>query len=316
MSTGGIGQPRLPGCHPVNVNPHLRCLLDEAGVVRRRDVLELVPSHVLDHALRSGLLRRVAPELFVDADVRLTRTQLVDAALRYADGVAALSHTTALAAWRLPAPGDGPVHLTTAPTVRLRGTAEIRVHRRDGFEPVRPHVVVRAGRPVTRLEITIVDSWPMLDKDAKRAPAILAVARRLTTPDRLRAALDQRPRLAGRRNLALLIDKLAAGCRSELELWGYDRVFSDLGPLRWQVPVRVPYGTVYLDVYDERTSTNFELDGAKHHAGPADRERDLRRDAALAEQGITVVRFTHDRLTEMPLEVREQIRAILRTRRA
>jgi very-short-patch-repair endonuclease len=71
-----------------------------------------------------------------------------------------------------------------------------------------------------------------------------------------------------------------------------------------------------LDLYDEETRTNFELDGAKHHAGPADRERDLRRDAAQAAVGITVVRFTHDRLVRASAEVRAQAAKILAVRRA
>jgi very-short-patch-repair endonuclease len=82
----------------------------------------------------------------------------------------------------------------------------------------------------------------------------------------------------------------------------------------WRGPL--PHGNAYLDVYDEETRTNFELDGAKYHAGPADRERDLRRDAALAALGITVVRFTHDRLVHAPGEVGRQVAAILATRRA
>jgi very-short-patch-repair endonuclease len=46
------------------------------------------------------------------------------------------------------------------------------------------------------------------------------------------------------------------------------------------------------------------------------RERDLRRDAALAAVGITVVRFTHDRLVRTPDDVRAQAVAILAARRA
>lgn len=210
------------------------------------------------------------------------------------------------------------MHLTVPPSARYRGSRDVRVHRRDGFTAAPPHAIARGGWPVTRLETSIVDSWPMLDADAQRTSAILAVGRRLTTPDRLRVALADRPRLPGRRVLAALIGKLAAGCRSELELWGYDVVFRDpaLASLRWQVPVTVPQGRVHLDLYDEETRTNFELDGAKHHAGPLDRERDLRRDAALAVAGITVVRFTHDRLVHSPADVRAQAVAILAARRA
>lgn len=319
ISTSGIGQPPGPACHASPVNRMLRRLLDDSGgLVHRADALAVLPEHILDQALRTGRLHPALPQVYVEPTRELDRTTLIRAALRYTAGAAALSHTTALAVWGLPAPSKGPVHLTVPSTARFRGTPAVRVHRRRGFTPAPPDAVVRSGWPVTRMETSIVDSWPMLSADAQRAPAILAVGQRLTTPGRMRAALARRPRLAGRCRLAELIDKLAAGCRSELELWGYDRVFRDpaLESLRWQVPVRVPHGRVYLDLYDEETRTNFELDGAKHHAGPADRERDLRRDAALAAAGITVVRFTHDRLVGAPAEVRAQAVAILAARRA
>jgi very-short-patch-repair endonuclease len=189
------------------------------------------------------------------------------------------------------------------------------VHRRDElvFQP--PDVVTRAGCPVLRLEQCIVDSWPRLDSDLQRAPAIRAVAQRMTTPDRLRAALDTQPRLGGRRHLAHLIDLLAAGCRSELELWGYAHVFRGLR-LRWQVRLPLDGRSVYLDVFDEEAGVNFELDGRRFHGSIQDRERDLRRDALLAARGIMVVRFTHDRLRREPMEVRRQALAILASRRA
>jgi len=302
----------------LRVNRELRRLLDDSGgLLHRADAVARLPAHVVDQAVRSGRLCTLLPGVYADPLREVDRTMLVRAALRYTRGAAALSHTSALAVWQLPAPITGPIHLTVAPTVRLRGSRAVRVHRRGDFLPVPPHAVVRAGWPVTRLETSVVDSWPMLDGDAERAPVILSVGRRLTTPARLESALAERPRLAGRRRLAVLIGKLAAGCRSELELWGYDTVFRDpaLRSLRWQVPVRVPQGNVYLDVFDEETRTNFELDGAEHHASAADRERDLRRDAALAAMGIAVVRFTHDRLVRAPADVHAQVLAILAARR-
>jgi len=59
----------------------------------------------------------------------------------------------------------------------------------------------------------------------------------------------------------------------------------------------------------------WELDGREGHVSKADRERDLRRDAALAARGILVVRFTHYRLTHEPEAVRREILAILAARR-
>jgi very-short-patch-repair endonuclease len=302
-----------------DVNPTIRELLDQhAGILRRADVLAHVDHDVLDQALRSGRLVRILPQTYVDPRLAGAGEAMVDAALAYGDGRAALSHTTALAVWQLPVPVGGPIHLVTDGRRHLRGAPGLTVHRRAQLELRPPAVVVRQGRPVTRLEQAIVDSWPLLDGDAKRAPAICAVARRMTTPGRLALALDTAPKLAGRRLLTRLIRLLAAGCRSELEIWGYDRVLRGPGlcKLRRQVPVRVGQRTVYLDAFDEATRVNFELDGAKYHTDSADRERDLRRDAALAALGITVVRFTHDRLVREPDEVAREARAILGVRRS
>jgi very-short-patch-repair endonuclease len=299
------------------VNRTLRDLLDAGnGILRRPDVLINVDHDVLDQALLSGQLVRVFPETYVRPSLVNDRAAMVDAALAYANGHAALSHLSALAAWRLPVPPGGPIHLITDSTHRLRGVPGLKVHRRDGLELIPPTVVSRGGWPTTRLEQSIIDSWPLLDGDASRAPAIYAVSQRMTTPGRLREALQTAPRLAGRRLFVRMIRLLAGGCRSNLEIWGYDQVFrgGEFDRLRWQVPVRVGQRTVYLDVFDDRTGVNFELDGAKYHADPASRERDLRRDAALAVLGITVVRFTHNRLVREPDEVAREARAILRTR--
>lgn len=83
-------------------------------------------------------------------------------------------------------------------------------------------------------------------------------------------------------------------------------------------PIRLPGHTVYLDLYAPAEKVNIELDGGATHSSPADRERDRRRDAALAALGILgilVVRYTHHRLTHDPDGVRREVLAILAARR-
>jgi very-short-patch-repair endonuclease len=300
-----------------------RLLAEHQGVVRRAEVLAHVDHTVLDQALRSGRLIRAYPSVYLDRALAGDRDAAIRGALAYAGGPggpggqAALSHVTALHAWRLPVPQGGPVHITVAASRRLRGTPGVLVHRRAGFAAEPPHAVIRDGLPVTMLERSLVDSWPLLDGDAARAPFIRAVAERLTTPGRLREAMPDQP-VRRRRELCSLIDLLAAGCHSELELWGHRHIFSgsEMPPFRWQVPVPLANRTIYLDVFDDETRTNFELDGTKYHAGPRDRERDLRRDALLATRGILVVRFGHDRLVHQPAQVRREVLDILCIRRA
>lgn len=288
------------------VNPELRALLDaHDGVLDWRECG--LPRHVVEYASRVRQVATPHPGIVVDPDRLDEPGWRRRAALLAAGPTAALSHLSALAAWGLPADDGTAVHVMTGPERRIRLTGVV-AHRRSAFE-----VVIRGGLRVTRLEESLVDGWPLAVADRQRAPLLHAVNARLTTPRRLAAVVAQQPNLAGRRALIKLIGRLDEGCRSELELWGYERVFRGAGMPKfdWQVPVRLGTGMAYLDVVHRPTMTNFELDGARWHGSPQSRERDLRRDAALAARGYRVVRLTHERLIRHPAEVRTEILAIL-----
>jgi hypothetical protein len=60
----------------------------------------------------------------------------------------------------------------------------------------------------------------------------------------------------------------------------------------------------------------IELDGAGFHGSHAARERDLRRDTALAALGGVVLRFSYARLMADPLGRRREIEAVVRRRLA
>lgn len=300
------------------MNRDLRRLVDAGdGVVTRCNVLALLPSRVLDNALQARQLIRLFPKTYADAS-RADQPQVrAAAALAYAGPHAALSHLTALGLWRLPG-GDltGPIHVSVGGNRRLRAGKGIIVHRRS--EIVSADVTRRYGLTTSTVERSVVDSWRLLSTDTKRAAVITAVADRRTTPARLLTVVDRSLSLPGRFDLVRLLNLLAAGCRSELELWGYDRVFTgpDMPAVERNVAMRLGERTIYLDVYCRDARVNFELDGAKWHASAGDRERDSRRDAALAAIGIMVVRFTHDRLTTAPEQVRAEVRAIIAARGA
>ncbi|GIJ49078.1 hypothetical protein Val02_59640 [Virgisporangium aliadipatigenens] len=262
-------------------------------------------------ARRRGSLLRLHPRTYVLDTDRLSRWR---AALAYLGPEAALSHTAALHLWGLrEAPPDEPVHASVPAYVeRRRPGPHLIVHRRTSLDPV-----VRHGLPVTRLDQSIVDSWPLLPPEHRRNPVIAAVSGRRTTVLRVRAALDAAPRLKDRRTLCTVLDLLEAGCHSPLEMWGLLHVFDD-PTLRRQVPIRLDRmgRTVYLDVFAERERVDVELDGARWHTSGEAREWDLRRDAALAQLDIHVVRFTHHRLTTEPDEVRAELRRIRAARGA
>ena len=83
------------------------------------------------------------------------------------------------------------------------------------------------------------------------------------TLEQLRAAAQAHVTAAGHTELFRLIGLLEAGCRSELELWGYLKVFRT-GELRDAVrqrPLVVRGKTYYLDKAYERQQVCVELDG-------------------------------------------------------
>ncbi len=313
------------------VNPVLRELVERGGgLVTRVAAEQVVPAWTVQRACGDGDLVRVLPGVLVAAHLLDGRRSDLPAITRldpamghravcaWAQGCGALSHLSALDVWGLRRHVAGqPLHLSAPAEAGLRSRPGIVVHRRLGFVLEPPQVVARRGLPVSHLDQTLVDSWPLLPLDERPAPVIWAVNDRMTTPGRLRTALQSVPKLTGRAALRTLLTRLAEGCRSPLEIWGHDQVF--IGPgmpvFRRQARVRVGPRTMYLDLLAERERVNIELDGATTHGNLREREVDLRRDALLATIGIVVVRFAHRRLIHEPDEVRRETLAILAHRR-
>ncbi|MFC5926363.1 DUF559 domain-containing protein [Micromonospora vulcania] len=309
----------------------LEALLGQSGgLVTRRDVLRVAPAWTIQASRRAGRLVRLLPEVYVDAALvsernpdfpALARVQpelARRAALAYGGGRGALSRLTALDVWGLRRQRlEEPVHLDVPIASGLCSRPHLVVRHRPAFAAEPPQVVVRSAMPVTRLERTLVDCWPLLPPADRPAPLIRAVNDRLTTPQRLIAAVAEVPQLTERTALRELVDRLAAGCRSPLEIWGHDHVFTGPGMPAFtrQARVRVGARTSYLDLFAEAERVNIELDGATSHGDPSEREIDLRRDALLATLGILVVRFSHRRLLADPAQVRRETLAILATRR-
>ncbi|MFG1882624.1 DUF559 domain-containing protein [Micromonospora sp. NPDC049102] len=313
------------------MDPRLHALVVRGGgLCTWRDAVRAAPEWTIQAACRAGRLVRALPGVYLDAalirsagaDVpvlaRLEPELARRAALAYADGRGALSRLAALDVWglRRQPPGE-PVYVDLPTGSGLRDRPALVVRHRADFAAEPPQVVVRGGLPVTRLDRTLVDCWPLLPPVDRPGPVIRAVNDRLTTPWRLVATLAEVPRVTDRAALRGLVDRLVAGCRSPLEIWGYDHVFTGPGMPAFtrQTPVRIGDRTIYLDMFAEAERVNVELDGASTHGDPAEREIDLRRDALLDTRGILVVRFSHRRLLANPGEVRQQTLAILASRR-
>jgi len=200
---------------------------------------------------------------------------------------------------------------------RESSVAALRVVRRTGFGNGPPDAVVRNGMRVTRLETTIIDCWCLLPAIDHRAPALVAVRQRRTTGSRLLDTLAARGRVAGAAEMRRLFGLLATGCHSALELWGHEEVFNagELRRAQCQVRVETPNGIVYLDRFYPDEMLAVEMDGAAYHGAPGQRERDIRRDAAVARCGIQTIRFSHSRLFDDTARVRAETLDVLAIRR-
>lgn len=290
-------------------------MLARHGGVASRAMLQRqgLSRHALDNEVRKGALVRVMHRTHCrpwDADDVGMRER---AALMSVGAPATLSHLTALRRWRLLADAPDDVHVTVPARRYPRAQDGLVVHRTRGFPPV---VILDRLMTVTA-EAAIATTWPMLAGPDQRGPAIEAVRSRLVTPGDLRAALDRFPRLVGRRDLLDLAGLLEAGCESELEIWGYLGVF-DVPGLRHGVRqkiVRVRGRAYRLDLAYEDERVAVELDGDRYHSSRAQRERDRRRDAALASIGWLSLRFSHARLHSDVAGCRRDTLATLAARR-
>jgi REase_MTES_1575 len=268
--------------------------------------------------LASGTLVRVFPGWVTVPELADEWSVRAYAATGYTGG--ALSHVSALAAHRLTDVETTRLHVTVPSQRRVRSSTWLRVHRsRDA-----PVVVRARGIPTTALDRSLVDAWGDAHRTRGergaiplvRGALIGAVRQRRVAVAAVADRLSGRPELAGRAQLLGLLDLLDRGCQSELEIFGVLKVLGipELPPYRQQHEVRLPYGTVALDVAWPAVKLAIELDGAAFHGSRAARERDLRRDAALAAEGWLVLRFSYERLTREPDACRAQIRAVYRQR--
>lgn len=312
------GPTAAPPSESADVAHDLRSLLGPEGVMRSFELQHRVDRHSVSRWVARGDLLRPYPGVLVHPDrADEWRTRAL-AAVYATDGV--LSHFSALAVWRV-APQTSPLHVSIPAGRRALRRGGIAVHR------VRSLPADRLGPfPVTDLDRALVDSWglaagarsPRRSVELARAAVLTALRERRLRPARLRTALAAAPALAGRSSLLELIGLVEQGCHSELEIWGVRKVLEAPGMPGFvqQHEVVLPFGRVRLDAAIPDLKIAIELDGAAFHGSSEDREKDLRRDAALAALGWIVLRFSYRRLTREPDACRREILAVCAMRRA
>jgi very-short-patch-repair endonuclease len=285
-------------------------LIGPTGWIPEPELLAEVSRRTVCSWVAAGTLVRLGPGVLALPDRAASWRIRIAAALHGRAAVA--SHGTALALWELVGHPPGPVHITVDAGRSGRGTAGVIVHRAADAFSDRRRV---DGLSVSSVERAVVDTWARpasVARAAIRAAAITAVRRRLTSARELRLELTRVPRLAGRAELSRLVDLLADGCQSELEIWGCLQVLRAPGMPRFVQQRRMAVGpeTFVLDAACEESMLAVEMDGAAWHGSRTQREADIRRDALLATAGWQTLRFSYERLTRAPEACRNDIRAV------
>ena len=248
--------------------------------------------------LSSGRLVRLHPGWVTLPALADDWTVRAHAATGYTGGL--LSHMSALAVHGVVDTEVTRLDVTVPVADRIRTSRLLRVHRSN--RPCR--IVTARGLAATDVARSLVDTWG----DAHRARALRgfdgvarsavlrATRERRVTVAQLEAELPAVPRLAGRAALLELLEEVRAGVQSHLEMLGRRALLSMPGlPIpRLQYRVLLPDGPVHLDAAWPEVLLAVEFDGAAFHSDPEARQRDLRRDAALAALGWVVLRFRYE----------------------
>jgi very-short-patch-repair endonuclease len=276
-----------------------------------------VAPRTVDRWLASGRLVRLHPGWVTVPELADDWTVRAEAATSYCGG--ALSHRSALAV-------HGLVHevrrldVTVPSNSRLRSSRWLRIHRSE-----LPYGLMTArGLVATPLPRSLVETWGDAHRanggrhyaDLARGAVLRGVQRRLTTVAQLAAEVGARTNLPGRAALAELLRLVDGGSQSWLEIFGLRHILSvpGLPECRRQHRVVLRTGPVLLDAAWPEVLLAVELDGAAFHGSQEARERDLRRDAALAVLGWQTLRFSYRRATSDPAGCRTQIAQTYRRR--
>ena len=284
------------------------------GVLSRAQALSsgMSPGAV-EWRLRGGHWRRLQRGVYATFTGQPDREAALWAALGRAGPDAILSHWTAAELSKLTSAPSALIHVTVPRHQHVRPIPGVVLHRSSRVGQARHPTMTP---PRTRIEETTLD-LTQCSKDVDEALAWLARAcgARLTTPDRLGAALDARTRVRWRDALAAGLADIAGGAHSALELRYVSRVERPHGLPRAQRQVRTVRGrrTEYKDTLYTEFGVGVETDGAVAHPAAA-RWRDQHRDNAAAAEGIITLRYSWADITQRPCQVAAEVAAVLQRR--
>ncbi|MEV4517842.1 type IV toxin-antitoxin system AbiEi family antitoxin domain-containing protein [Dactylosporangium sp. NPDC049525] len=282
---------------------------EQAGAVTRRQIIEAgLTEETVRARLRAGRWRRAFNGVYWMFSGPPSRAATLWATLLTAGRGAAFSHETAAELLGLLDTPAETIHVSLPPDRRVRALPGVRLHHRA----TAPVAAPGSGPARTGVVDTVVDlTQTAATMDDAISWLVRACGRRMTTPARLRAALEARRRLRWRDALLAAVADVGAGCHSLLEL----RYLRDV-----ERPHGLPAGsrqqrrrsgraTAYRDVEYGAFRRIVELDGRAAHLDPS---RDRWRDNAAATQGWSTLRFGWADVNARPCETAVVVAAALR----
>jgi very-short-patch-repair endonuclease len=253
---------------------------DQHGIVTRSQLLEAgLKNAAISRRVETGRLHVIHRGVFAVGHTVLTREGRWMAAVLACGKGAALSHTTAAAAWDLRRAGDT-IHVTVPGRGGRKAPKGIRLHRSPTLTP-RDVTEIRGIR-VTRPARTIIDLARTVRQDE--------LERIVDEADR-RGLVDFRDLQAARSASlqAVLRAYASAPTRSKLERT-FLKLCRDHGIKRPEVNTIID-GYLVDFVWRDRKLI-VEVDGYAYHRSPQQFESDRERDVNLGTSGWTTRRFT------------------------
>jgi very-short-patch-repair endonuclease len=259
------------------------------GVLTRKQLLALdFTRKGIQHRLRTGRLRQLAPGVYLVGWPQLTRERRWMAAVLACGEDAALSHRSAAALWEIAEEAPGRIDVSVRRRFESR-RAGLKVRSRPSLNA--DDVVERDGIPLTSAVQTLVDLATELPDGRLERAVSEADKHDLVNPESLRAALDGRRGEPGVRRLAALLDKRTFRL-SDQEL---ERLFRPIAAAAG-FPVELTKAWVNgfeVDFFWPRLGLVVETDGLRYHRTPAAQARDRLRDQTHTAAGLAQLRFTH-----------------------
>lgn len=284
------------------------------GVVSRSQLKSELSEVTIDRWIRSGRLHRIYLGVYALGHDAITRRgRWMGAVLASGEG-AVLSHQSAAALWGIWGSGAGETHVTVPRKTR----SQRYIRRHFSVLPDDERTVVD-GIPVTPAARAVLDLAA-----AKGAAAAESALREMEYlgiygPVSLPVLLERHPRHKGTPIVRVCLERLdddpGGRIRSHLE-----ELFL---PFLDANKIPRPRLNAWVDLGDDRFQVDClwpdarligELDGFKSHGTKRAFRKDRRRDRRLGARGYHVVRITEDQISDEPLDIAADLKALIYNR--